>query len=196
MFDPMAWNFDRWLAVVSLVLGLGFSYFAVTSERLASFLIRWRLREMPAAFREMTMDYRQAGLIPDDPGPVTRPPSDTRVRRKDVLAEGLGAYALARGLSRAALARGDDGYVAALMKLITFDPRRSDVALVVLAAATKVPPHTDYLTLDAIRVLAGKGLIGEDQRGAIGETVERVGERLREDHQSAVEKARVALRKA
>lgn len=154
MFDVTGWNFDQWLAVVGLaigVLGFLFGYFAITSERVASFLTRWRLREMPVAFRKMAGEYRQADGIPDSAGPVTLPPSDNRVRKKDVLAEGLGAYALGRGLSRAALARGDDGYVVALMKVITFEPRRSDVALLVLAAATRVPPHTDYLTLEAIR---------------------------------------------
>jgi hypothetical protein len=70
-------------------------------------------------------------------------------------------------LSRAALAEGDDGYVAALMKLIAFEPRRGDAELVLRAATTKVPTHTDYLTLEAIKVLADKGLIGERQLGAI-----------------------------
>jgi hypothetical protein len=193
-------NFDRWVALARFaigVLGFVFGFFAITSERLATFFIRSRLREMPAAFEEMVSQYRLADMIPDnDPVPVELPPSDKRVRRKDVLAQGLGAYALARDLNRAALARGDDGYVAALMKLITFEPRRSDVALVVLAAATKVPPHTDYLTLEAIRVLAEKGLIGEDRRGAIGESVDQIEKRLRDDHKQTVERIRVTLRRS
>jgi hypothetical protein len=199
MFGATGWNFDQWLAVVGLalgVLGLLFGYFAITNEGLASFLIQWHFREMPTVFRQMATEYRRADLIPDDLGPITLPPSETRVRRKDVVAQGLGAYALARNLDRAALAQGDDGYIAALMKLIAFEPRRGDAALIVKAAKTNVPPHTDFLTLAAISVLSQNGLIGEDQRGPISEALDCAGARLRAEHQTAVDKVRAALRQA
>jgi hypothetical protein len=199
MFNAIGWNFDQWLAVIGLVIGVVgflFAYFAITSERVASFLIQWHFREMPTAFQQMATEYRRADLIPDDLGPITLPPSETRVRRKDVLAQGLGAYALARNLDRAALAKGDDGYIAALMKLIVFEPRRGDAALIVKAAKTNVPPHTDFLTLAAISALSRNGLIREDQRGPISEALECAGARLRAEHQTAVDKVRVALREA
>jgi hypothetical protein len=194
------WSFDRWLAVVSLaiaVLSVILAFFAITNDRLTGFLIRWRFRGMPAAFQQMAKEYRQADSIPDnDPGPVKLSTSDIRVRRKDVLAQGLGAYAWARNLDRAALARGDDGYVAALMKLIAFEPRAADAELVATAATTRVPPHTDHLILAAITVLAEKRLISDNQRGVIAKAVGHVAERLGDDHKSAIARVRTAVRQA
>ena len=193
-------NFDQQVALAGFaigVLGVAFGFLAVTSERLANFLVRSRIRKTPAAFQEMASQYRLADLIPDnDPGPVELPSWDKRVRRKEVVAQGLGAYAMARGLSRAALARGDDPYVAALMKLIVFEPHRGDAALVVRAATTKVSPHTDCLTLEAIKVLAEKGLIGEKQRGEIGGVADHVAERLGDNHKQTIEKIRARLARA
>jgi len=193
-------NFDQQVALAGFaigVLGVAFGFLAVTSERLANFLVRSRLREMPAAFQEMASQYRLADLIPDnDRGPLELPSWDKRARRKEVVAQGLGAYAMARGLSRAALARGDDPYVAALMKLIAFEPHRGDAALVVRAATTKVSPHTDYLTLEAIKVLAEKGLIGEEQRGKIGGLADHVAERLGDNHKQTIQKIKARLERS
>jgi hypothetical protein len=85
----------------------------------ASWLAR-RRENFPPAFVALAREYRRADAEPDDPpGPVERPRWDSRVRKKDVIAEGLGRFAQKARLDRKALAAvDDDGYIVALMKLI------------------------------------------------------------------------------
>ena len=193
-------NLDRWLAVAGLaigVLGLISAFFSIRNERFANFLVRRRVREMPAGFRDMAKKYRLADEIPDiRPDQITISPSEKRVRHKDILAEGLGGFARGARLDRAALARGDDGYVAALMKVVAYEPRRSDVPLVIQTASAKVPPHTDYLTMAAISALVQKTLIGEDHRVAINRAINVIADRLGPNHKQRVEEVRAQVRKA
>jgi hypothetical protein len=76
------------------------------------------------------------------------------------------------------------------MKAVAYEPRRSDVPLVIQAANTKVPPHTDYLTMGAIDALAQKALIGEDHRVEINSAINVIADRLGPNHKQRVEGVR------
>jgi hypothetical protein len=82
------------------------------------------------------------------------------------------------------------------MKAVAYEPRRSDVPLVIQAANTKVPPHTDYLTMGAIDALAQKALIGEDHRVEINSAINVIADRLGPNHKQRVEGVRARVRQA
>src|SRR4051812_22142996 len=135
---------------------------------------------MPSDFINLAHEYKQADQIPNNAvEPVERPRWDTRVRRKDVLAEGLYRFAQGAYLDRNILASSqEDGYVVALAKLVANQPERGDVSLLVKAVECRVPAHVDYIMLEAIDALARKRLIGLQERNEVDQIVERVAERL------------------
>jgi hypothetical protein len=134
-----------WLGYGGLVVGvlsLLVAFFAVTNRSVHELLVYWRIRRLPKTFTDIARDYRLADEIPDDPqGSSSKPPSYTRVQRKDILAEGLFRFAQGAAIGRRVLAGSQDhGYVVTLMKLIQAEPRRGDVSLIAKAVKCNVPP--------------------------------------------------------
>jgi hypothetical protein len=194
-------SFDARIGIAGLVIGIigvGFAFFSVTSERFRDFLIRRGISRVPSAFAALAREYRVANDIPDDPpGPVTRPTSDTRVRKKNILAEGLGRFAQGLRLDREILvAADDDGYIVALMKLIANEPRRGDAFLIARASKRRVPTHTDYATMEAIGVLAEKGLIDLQERGQIADALDQLVARLDDTGKTKIASLRTKVNKA
>jgi hypothetical protein len=192
---------DQMLAVGGLavgVIGIALSYFSFTNERFADFLVRRRVRAIPAMFSALARDYRLADDIPDDPsGPVERKPWESRVKQKDLLAEGLCRFAQGAHLKREKLlAANDDGYLVALMKMISAEPKRGDIDLIVRASARDVSPHTDYRTLEAIESVAAKGLLRVDERGSLDVALKRIEDRLGGDGRARVRWAQEQVRNA
>ncbi len=190
---------DRWLSVLGLafgIIGITFGYFSVTNESFRRFLIKRGIGNLPMSFSNLAQEYKEADRIPDDSAElVKRPIWDSRVRRKDVLAEGLFRFAEGGHLDRKILASSqDDGYVVALAKLVTHQPKQGDVSLLAQAVKCRVPAHTDYRMLEAIDALATQNLIGLQERNEVDQIVEQVAKRLGDEGTSRVAWTRENLR--
>jgi hypothetical protein len=119
------------------------------------------------------------------------------VRRKNVLAEGLGRFAQGAGFDRNALVLADDdGYIVALMKLLAFEPHIGDAKHIAQAVKRRVPPHADHQTLRAIGTLAGKGLFRTNECGLLTDAVDIIVERLGKQGSAEVNRVKGKIRSA
>lgn len=192
---------DTWLGILGLsvgVIGVAVAYFSITNEKFRGLLVQRDIENFPPAFVALAREYRRADAEPDSPpGPVERPRWDSRVRKKDVIAEGLGRFAQGTRLDRKALvAVDDDGYIVALMKLIAAEPRSGDGRLIAQATKRRVPPHTDYRTLEAIGILADNRLISLLERSSLDDALVRISERLGADGDAEIKRVRAKVRNA
>jgi hypothetical protein len=178
------------------IIGVAVAYFSVTNEKFRNFLVQRSIDKVPSAFVALAREYRLADSLPDDPpGPIERQPWESRVSKKNVLAEGLGRFAQGARFDRKILvAANDDGYIVALTKLIAAEPRSGDASFLAQAAKRRVPPHADYQTLAAIGVLADKGIISVQERASLDDALDRMSNRLGADHNDEIRRVRAKLR--
>jgi len=190
-------NASYLFGVIGIVIGLAglvFGYFTLTHDRFRSFLIRRRIKQMPAIFRKLVQEYRIADTIPNEPD--TPKPWLKRTLEKDRIAEGLLRFAQGAGIGRDVLAvLQEDGHVVTLMKIIKEEPKAGDIALMAKSVMCQVTVHTDYRTLEAFDEIVRLRLMKPDERILADKILDTINGRFTElDHKRRVADSKKSFR--
>lgn len=166
------------VGVVFGVLGFVVAYLSITSDGVRRKLLRWKAKGFPKTFQELSKEYRRAERIAKE---------DDRVRRKDDIALAMAYFSLGAGLSREAMASlPDEGYLAALAKLVQISPERKDGPLIVKSASVDSPPHARYQVMSAIRTLSEMQCLPEDLQ-PIRDMLRRFRDDMGPDHHKQID---------
>jgi len=168
------------------IVGVLFAYLSVTAESVRTRLLRWKAKGFPETFKKLAEAYRRAERIEDEA---------SRVRRKDDIALAMAYFSMGSGLSREAIASiRDEGYLAALAKLVQTAPERKDARLLVKAATVDAPPHARYQVMFAVEKLSAAGCLSTDDFQSLRDMLRHFRKDMGPKHHGRMDATMVVLR--